>query len=375
MDPKGNAQPCNIQYLRIFKDTRTGSYYLTVLRENTNSSLNKFYLYKLTKNINSLQNGNYWKCTTNDWSSQGLTVGVYRDSINSTDGRCYLTLKCNGSSCKSNSSLYQDIVNLGSSRQISFGAKVSSSTNSTATIRIKEYDSTGKEIKVNRLNIKTGTDYQNYVKNITLNASTKKITFEFLPGSTTSYKLDEAYVNSNYYSLKLGMPTNSNKSKWKTLSSRTVYKNPWIELIEDKVIRPDGKKGIYSYVNNHEAVMIVAEADDGKIILVNQYRYPSNKDFWELPAGATDHANSMKEMAQQELFEETGIKAKKFTEMGIYYEFALVLARKNYAFLAQGFDNSAISDHSEGDEIIHKIKAFTVEEVKRMIADNSIQNA
>ncbi len=33
--------------------------------------------------------------------------------------------------------------------------------------------------------------------------------------------------------------------KWKKINSKIVYKNPWIEVVEDSVIRPDGKKGIH----------------------------------------------------------------------------------------------------------------------------------
>ncbi|MBD3279976.1 NUDIX domain-containing protein [Candidatus Dojkabacteria bacterium] len=165
------------------------------------------------------------------------------------------------------------------------------------------------------------------------------------------------------------------KRDWKIKSSKEIYKNPWIEIIEDQVVRPDGRDGIYGYIKNHSAVMIVPEDDDGNIVLVNQYRYPSNQDYWELPAGATDHAQDFKEMAEQELFEETGIKAKEMILLGEYIEFALCMTNKNYAYLAKGFNSDFLKDNSEGDEIINKIKTFTVEEVKQMIRDNVIQNS
>ncbi|MBN1331457.1 NUDIX hydrolase [Candidatus Dojkabacteria bacterium] len=165
------------------------------------------------------------------------------------------------------------------------------------------------------------------------------------------------------------------KRGWKIKSSKEIYKNPWIEIIEDQVIRPDGEDGIYGYIKNHSAVMIVPEDDDGNIVLVNQYRYPSDQDYWELPAGGTDHTENFKEMAEQELYEETGIKAKEMILLGEYIEFALCMTNKNYAYLAKGFDSSFLKDNSEGDEIINKIKAFSQKEIKAMIADNIIQNS
>lgn len=59
----------------------------------------------------------------------------------------------------------------------------------------------------------------------------------------------------------------------KTLSSKTVYSNPWMTVREDRIERPSGGEGIYGVVERADFVAILP-IDDGCIWLVEQYRYP-----------------------------------------------------------------------------------------------------
>ncbi len=61
---------------------------------------------------------------------------------------------------------------------------------------------------------------------------------------------------------------------WQTRSSRTVYANPWIEVREDDVVRPDGSPGIYGVVElRRPAVFVVPLTDDDEVVLVEVDRY------------------------------------------------------------------------------------------------------
>jgi len=63
------------------------------------------------------------------------------------------------------------------------------------------------------------------------------------------------------------------KSSWKKISSRVIYKNAWLKLREDKVVRPDGKNGIYGVVEFPPASFIVAFRANKDILLLNLFRY------------------------------------------------------------------------------------------------------
>lgn len=97
---------------------------------------------------------------------------------------------------------------------------------------------------------------------------------------------------------------------WTTLESREIYSNPWINLREDRVLRPDGQPGIYGVVRfANKAIGVVALNNEGKIALVGQWRYPLGAYSWEIPEGGGPLEQDPLDAAQRELAEETGLVA------------------------------------------------------------------
>ena len=108
----------------------------------------------------------------------------------------------------------------------------------------------------------------------------------------------------------------SNKNPWKTLKSEVKYENPWIKVVENKVIHPDGNEGIYGVVHyKHNAIGIIPIDENLNTWLVGQYRYPLNLYSWEIPEGGGKKSENPIIAAQRELKEETGIIAKKWTPL------------------------------------------------------------
>lgn len=100
---------------------------------------------------------------------------------------------------------------------------------------------------------------------------------------------------------------------WRRLSRRSVYRNAWLELFHDEVLRPDGSPGIYGVVHlRNTAVGIVALDDEGRVLLVGQYRYTLDEYSWEIPEGGVDADEGVLEGAQRELREETGFEAAEW---------------------------------------------------------------
>lgn len=88
-------------------------------------------------------------------------------------------------------------------------------------------------------------------------------------------------------------------------------------VTEDEVLTSHGDKLTFGVVHKQPAVWIVAEQAN-KILLVHQYRYPINRDSWEIPAGHAE-ANSPELAARLELEEETGFTAGKLSLLGSFY--------------------------------------------------------
>ena len=61
-----------------------------------------------------------------------------------------------------------------------------------------------------------------------------------------------------------------------TTSTRLVYENQWMRVREDTIRRRDGSIGIYGVVEKPDFVVIVPVEDDGRLHLVEQYRYPGD---------------------------------------------------------------------------------------------------
>lgn len=102
-------------------------------------------------------------------------------------------------------------------------------------------------------------------------------------------------------------------SIWQTISSKVVYENPWMIVHKDRVVMPNGKDGIYGYVDSKsDSVYVVPIDDEGNTYIVSQERYTVKHETWECVAGRIDE-DSIEEAAKRKLLEETGLSAKSIT--------------------------------------------------------------
>ena len=101
------------------------------------------------------------------------------------------------------------------------------------------------------------------------------------------------------------------------VSSRIAYENRWLRLREDVVRRQDGSEGLYGVVERSDFV-VVAPLQDGRLTLVEQYRYPVRRRLWELPMGTWEQtpASDPALLAAAELQEETGWHAARMVYAG-----------------------------------------------------------
>lgn len=159
----------------------------------------------------------------------------------------------------------------------------------------------------------------------------------------------------------------------KTTASQVVYRNRWMTVREDKILRANGQAGIYGVVDKHDFAVIVA-MHAGQMYLVEQYRYPLKGRYWELPQGSFEgEALPPLELAQRELREETGLMAGAMQHVG--HLFVAV------GYSSQGYDVFLATDLSQGPCALEPeeegliVRAFPVEEVKQMIRTGVIKDA
>src|ERR1700751_1725523 len=149
----------------------------------------------------------------------------------------------------------------------------------------------------------------------------------------------------------------------RTLSSREIYRNPWLRLREDQIERNKGTNGIYGVVHKDDCAVIIP-IDGDTIYRVEQFRYTIQERALELPQGGWESPDvDPEELARGELREETGLVASSMTYLGwmwIAYGFA---KQKQHVYLATGLAHAGKDlDPEEHDLILH---AFPIAELER----------
>ena len=102
----------------------------------------------------------------------------------------------------------------------------------------------------------------------------------------------------------------------KTLDSREVFRGRIIRVRQDTVRLPNGKEGTREVVEHPGGVAVLAIDDEGRVLLVRQYRYTFGRVLTEIPAGKREPGEEPFLTARRELQEEVGATAGRGTELG-----------------------------------------------------------
>lgn len=165
---------------------------------------------------------------------------------------------------------------------------------------------------------------------------------------------------------------NLDENPWQTLAAKEVYNNPWIRVVENQVINPQGGDGIYGVVHfKNVAIAIIPIDSDGYTYLVGQYRYTMNSYEWEVPMGGGLKENSNLESAKRELLEETGILAENWQIILNSQVSNSVSDEVSVSFVATGLSyKKAMPEETEQLEI----KKVKIEEAIRMALEGEIRD-
>ena len=167
----------------------------------------------------------------------------------------------------------------------------------------------------------------------------------------------------------------SNKSEpmpikhWKKLSTTIKHKNDWWNYQIDKYLFPTGKEGEYHYVHTSGSAFIIPILDNGKIILVKQYRYLNDRISLEFPGGGIKEGQKPKDIARKELIEETGFKGD-LEKVGIFNPYNGITDEICHVFVARNLKPSNEETKDEFEEF--EIANLSIKEIDEKIRCNEI---
>jgi ADP-ribose pyrophosphatase len=171
---------------------------------------------------------------------------------------------------------------------------------------------------------------------------------------------------------------------WETINNDLKFANPFLQVFISKVrtpSRPDG--AIWTVIHRKAAAVVAPMTTDGRLLLIRQERIPVRAALWEFPAGQLDNPTqqddaAIRATAHRELREESGYElgpGGELIPMGCFFSSPGFTDEHSYLFLARGVIPSPAGPMHDENEAIHEVRAFTVAELRQMIADNEIRDA
>ena len=159
-------------------------------------------------------------------------------------------------------------------------------------------------------------------------------------------------------------------AKWITKSTDIPYQNNWIRIREDQVVNPAGSAGVYGVVElKTDAAYAVPVTSEGTFVLTRQYRYPLERETWELPSGQTEGQNPT-EAARREMIEETGYDS---TDLLLLSSLGADTGlSSSYIHVVLAFDAHKITDDVDETDGILEVREFSSEELDSMMKNGEL---
>ena len=161
--------------------------------------------------------------------------------------------------------------------------------------------------------------------------------------------------------------------KYERINRELVHKGAIIDYYQDTIKIPNGNIAKWDYIKHKGAAAVVAVKDDGKLLMVRQYRNALDRETLEIPAGGLNSVDEPTDLAAaRELEEEAGYTAGKLE--------LLISIRTTVAFCDEKIDIYVATDlkrskqHLDEDEFLD-VETYSIEELIQMVYDCKIQDS
>ena len=157
----------------------------------------------------------------------------------------------------------------------------------------------------------------------------------------------------------------------KTIKKNYLYQGKIVSLRRDEAELPDGKP-CFREVVEHNGGVCVLYVEEGRVLLVRQYRYAYGESLYEIPAGKLEKGEEPMAAAIRELEEEAGIKAGRIELLYEIYPTPGYCNERIYIY--QAFDCQKTQAHLDEGEFLD-VEYMPLDKAKEMLKNGEIKDA
>jgi len=161
--------------------------------------------------------------------------------------------------------------------------------------------------------------------------------------------------------------------RWPMASGEVAYQDPWVMLLKDSVVFPDGRQGSYVRLlsSHRESGVAVLPLLGSDVALIEHFRHATRAWHWEIPRGGGEAGLVGADNAVKELQEELGAPARELVPLGRIHPDSGILAGTVLLYAAR-IDAVGELQHAEG---IRRVRVVPFATAEKMAAAGEITDA
>lgn len=159
---------------------------------------------------------------------------------------------------------------------------------------------------------------------------------------------------------------------YERISRELIHKGAIIDYYQDTMKIPNGNTAKWDFIKHKGAAAVVAVKEDGRLLMVRQYRNALERETLEIPAGGLNGPEEPTDLAAaRELEEETGYTVGKMELLISLYTTVAFCNEKIDVYVATDLRKSR--QHLDDDEFLD-VESHEIGELIRLIYDCKIQD-
>lgn len=156
--------------------------------------------------------------------------------------------------------------------------------------------------------------------------------------------------------------------------SKIIYRGRVATLSLDTFRMPGGKFLLRETIQHPPSVVILPVFEDGRILLIRQFRHAVGRTIYEIPAGTTEPKEPMLACAKRELAEETGYSARRWRRVCRFYPAPGISTERMTLYVATGLRPLKKRRPMDEDEQI-TVRIASQRKALQMVRNNAIIDA